>query len=120
MASTTDQLPDSISHAPSELPSPPIKSYKSEVTFKASTADSIDLHRDRDESSGGHQAAVGVTSTSRDSFVPDARDKRIYLVKNLDTGEFVDMRDENAHSFSESFTRVVGSLDMEVDFKEFL
>lgn len=47
-------------------------------------------------------------------------DTAIFTVKNLDTGESLDMRNENSVQFPESYTRVIGEEDGELDVKEFL
>jgi hypothetical protein len=65
------------------------------------------------------------TSTLSSSFSLQSRSlspdhKNIYLVKNLDTGESIDIRDENSHSFGDSYSRVVGRIDKEIEIKEFL
>lgn len=88
-------------------PSSPIYSSKSEIGVRGSQ--------------GSKSASTKLSTLSMKSdFSSEMLDSSIYMVKNLDTGESIDLRDENSHSFSESFTRVVGRVDNEIEIKEFL
>jgi hypothetical protein len=45
----------------------------------------------------------------------------LFSVKNLDTGESLDIRNENSAHFPDTYTRVVAGLDVpELEVKEFL
>mmetsp|Transcript_31979 Transcript_31979/g.55121 ORF Transcript_31979/g.55121 Transcript_31979/m.55121 type:complete len:678 (+) Transcript_31979:70-2103(+) len=48
-----------------------------------------------------------------------AEDASIFIVKNLDTGESLDMRNENSAQFPETYTRVLGDDATDLDVKEF-
>lgn len=53
--------------------------------------------------------------------VAKADEAEIFIVKNLDTGESLDIRNENSAHFPDTYTRVVAGLDVpELEVKEFL
>ena len=54
-------------------------------------------------------------SLTSDEEIPD----KIFTIKNLDTGEEIDLRDENKETFQNKFVRVV-SIKPELYLKEFL
>lgn len=47
-------------------------------------------------------------------------EKSMFIVKNLDTGESLDIRNENSAQFPETYTRVIGEDESELNVKEFL
>lgn len=57
----------------------------------------------------------GESSLNSDEEIPD----KIFTIKNLDTGEEIDLRDENKETFHEKFVRVV-SIKPELYLEEFL
>lgn len=54
-------------------------------------------------------------SLTSDEEIPD----KIFTIKNLDTGEEIDLRDENKETFQDKFVRVV-SIKPELYLEEFL
>eukprot|EP00359_Climacostomum_virens_P001364 CAMPEP_0204897770 /NCGR_PEP_ID=MMETSP1397-20131031/917_1 /ASSEMBLY_ACC=CAM_ASM_000891 /TAXON_ID=49980 /ORGANISM="Climacostomum Climacostomum virens, Strain Stock W-24" /LENGTH=697 /DNA_ID=CAMNT_0052065545 /DNA_START=242 /DNA_END=2335 /DNA_ORIENTATION=- len=110
MATSTNRAssPNPILRAHSQSNSPtssPTHGSRSEINVRGSTSAS--------------SVRLSSYSIKSDSFSPEALNHDIYMVKNLDTGESIDIRDENSHSFSASFTRVVGRCDKEIEIKEF-
>jgi hypothetical protein len=54
-------------------------------------------------------------SLTSDEEIPD----KIFTIKNLDTGEEIDLRDENKETFQDKFVRVV-SIKPELYLEQFL
>jgi hypothetical protein len=61
------------------------------------------------------------TTFSPKKDIVKADEAEIFIVKNLDTGESLDIRNENSAHFPDTYTRVVAGLDVpELEVKEFL